>query len=273
MGKVIDARRIAALSRGPGMDTRYNLVLAAVDAIVVDPEEGVFLDITLFPNEEPETAIMGVPYAGNGFGFYFPLYEEDVVLVAIPDGDTNSGPIVIARMWCKADPPPTEVKTTIPVSQAAGMYTPSDDVVLRVKSAGKFKTFTAGGGTTEITIEGAGKFILQTESGDVELLSSSGNIKMLGGTQPYVRGTTYADAEGVFLDALGVLMTGLLVLFAALGVFATAIGVAVPALAGAATTLNTAIGVFIGLANSFSTARLTFKNSRSTYLSTRIKGE
>lgn len=266
MGRTINARSMAALTRGPGMDTRYHLVLAVVDLVVVDPEEGVFLDITIFPMEEPETAIMGVPYAGNGFGFYFPLYEEDVVLVAIPDGDTNSGPIVIARMWCKADPPPTEVKTTTPVSQAAGMYTPSDDVVLRVKSAGKFKTFTAGGGTTEITIEGAGKFILQTESGDVEFLSSSGNIKMLGGTQAFVKGNEYATKLGNYLTATN----NFLIAHAA---FNTAIGVGAPMSPVLIGTVQAALVAFNAAVVLYAQAIATFTTDQATYLSTRIKGE
>lgn len=86
-------------------------------------------------------------------------------------------------------------------------------------------------------------------------------LTLAGGGQPYIRGTTYADAEGVCLDALKVL-------FLAIGTFATAVGAGTPlfpAVAAAAVVLNTAIGVC-------NTAIDAFKASRSAYLSTIISG-
>lgn len=90
---------------------------------------------------------------------------------------------------------------------------------------------------------------------------SAQTLTLAGGAQPFIKGTVYADAEGVCLDALKVL-------FLAIGTFATAVGAGTPlfpAVAAAAVVLNTAIGV----AN---TAIDTFKASRSAYLSTIITG-
>jgi hypothetical protein len=84
MGRRVSAGRLSALVARPGIDTRYHIVLAVIDKVRVDPVEGVFADVSFLPSEEPESALLGVPYAGNGFGFYCPIYEDDVVLIAIP---------------------------------------------------------------------------------------------------------------------------------------------------------------------------------------------
>lgn len=170
--KQISAGRLAALASRPGIDPRYNLKLAVVDAVRVDPQEGVFADISFLPLEEPETAMMGVPYAGNGFGFYFPVYEDDIVLVAIPDGDPNSGPIIVSRMWSAADRPFSEMQGTAD-TDAPGQYMPSDDVVLRAKPGANTKIIVSAGANVTITVEGAGNVNLKVNAGSVNLGSDS----------------------------------------------------------------------------------------------------
>ena len=87
---------MAELLRRPNMDTRFHLKLAVVERVVVDPQEGIFADVTLTPNEEPETVFVGAPYAGGGFGFYFPLEEGDTVLIGIPDGNWLRAALIAA---------------------------------------------------------------------------------------------------------------------------------------------------------------------------------
>ena len=97
-------------------------------------------------------------------------------------------------------------------------------------------------------------------SGAVEIASAGATVvKLQDGSQPFVRGTTFADALGTGIDALKTLNT-------AIGTFATAVGGATPAVAAAAVTLNTAIGA----AN---TALDTLKAARSAYLSTKVSGQ
>lgn len=98
-------------------------------------------------------------------------------------------------------------------------------------------------------------------SGAVEIASAGATVvKLQDGSQPFVRGTTYADAFGTFLDALKVVMT-------AIGTCATALGPGVP-IAGpaAAVTLNAAIVVF-------NTACDAMKTARTAYLSTKVSGQ
>lgn len=92
-------------------------------------------------------------------------------------------------------------------------------------------------------------------SGAVEIASAGATVvKLQDGSQPFVRGTAYADALGTFLDAFKVAMT-------AVGAFATA---ASPG--PAAVTLNTAIGVVNAAADALKTAR-------TSYLSTKVSGQ
>lgn len=194
----IDVSRLSHLVARPGLDTRYNLVLAVIDKVVVDPQEGVFADISILPREEPETAIVGVPYAGNGFGFYVPLYEDDVVLVGVPDGDTNAGPVIISRMWSSADKPPTEAASRTPVAGAPGMYAPSDDIVLRARAGANTRIVVSDGANVTITVEGTGNVNLKVEGGSVNLGSDS-HIALEG----VVNGQAFDTFTGTTQYALG----------------------------------------------------------------------
>lgn len=114
-------------------------------------------------------------------------------------------------------------------------------------------------------------------NGSIEVTPAAGqSLTFAEGAQPYVRGTDFADANGVFLDALVTFLTGLNTVMVAVGAFATATGTALavpfPAVGAAATTLNTAIGVFSGAITTMTSAANTMKAQRSTYLSTRING-
>lgn len=99
--------------------------------------------------------------------------------------------------------------------------------------------------------------------GSIEVVSAGATlVKLQDGSQPFVRGTTYADALGTFLDALKIVMTGI-------GTFATAVGVGTPlfpAVAAAATVLN-------GLIVTFNSSCDALKASRTAYLSVKVSGQ
>lgn len=96
--------------------------------------------------------------------------------------------------------------------------------------------------------------------GSIEIVSAGATlVKLQDGSQPFVRGTTYADALGVFLDALKVVMLGI-------GTFATAVGTALPPVAAAATVL-------VNLIVTFNVACDAFKASRTAYLSVKVSGQ
>ena len=97
-------------------------------------------------------------------------------------------------------------------------------------------------------------------NGSIEIVSAGATlVKFQDGSQPFVRGTTYADALGVFLDALKVVMLGI-------GTFATAVGTALPPVAAAATVL-------VNLIVTFNAACDALKASRTAYLSVKVSGQ
>lgn len=104
-----DFARIAAAVSRPGIDPRIWESLAFVRAVVVDPTEGVFVDVTLLPSQVETTARLGATYAGASFGVYLPVAVGDEVLVSAPSGDPAEGMVVAERLWSPSDPPPQEV--------------------------------------------------------------------------------------------------------------------------------------------------------------------
>lgn len=245
--RAVDAGRLANMVSRPGIDPRVFLTLAVVTELGYDPEFGPLADVQFIPGGEEETCLLGAPYAGGGFGAFFPPKVDDTVLVAIPEGDPGHGPVVVARMWSGGDRPFAEMQAGSPGED--GEPNPTTDVVLRTEAGRKLRVWASGGGAIELHVEG---------TGDVTI-DAGGQVKLQDASQSFVRGETYADALGQFLTALGVVTV-------AVGTFATAVGVAVPAVAGAATTLNTAITTFGTAINAFATAR-------ATYLSSKVKGQ
>jgi hypothetical protein len=97
-------------------------------------------------------------------------------------------------------------------------------------------------------------------NGSIEIVSAGATVvKLQDGSQPFVKGTVYADALGVFLDALKIVMLGI-------GTFASAVGAALPPVAAAAATLG-------GLITTFNAACDALKAARTAYLSVKVSGQ
>lgn len=114
MRRGIDAGRLSRAVARPGIDPRVWLELGVVRELGFDAAEGVFADVMMQPNGNVETCYVGGAYAGSvggavGFGDWCPVEVGDTVLVGIPGGDTNRGPVIIARWWNSGDPPPAQV--------------------------------------------------------------------------------------------------------------------------------------------------------------------
>lgn len=138
VGTTIDMARLASAVSRPGIDPRiwvsYGILTSDPYIETASGEQDIFVDVMLLPSQLPETARVGAVYAGNGFGFYFPLKKDDEVLVCAPSGDPDEGLVITQRMWSPADVPPTEV-TAHP-----------DDVTLVVESGKSVRIGVAGGG-------------------------------------------------------------------------------------------------------------------------------
>ena len=275
MPRHVDQGRLRALVSGPGVDTRYNLVLAVVDSVTVDPAEGVFCDISFLPHEQPETAFLGVPYAGDGFGFYFPVEVDDIVLVGVPNGDPGLGPVIISRMWSAADKPFAELQGTADADNP-GQYDPSSDVVLKTKAGSNYKTIVPGGGTASTAVSGGGDITLAvTGGGDVEITAAgTSQVKLQDGSQAFVRGNAFDGQLDTFLSALETFTGAISAMATGVAAYGTAVLAVSPATAAANTALQAAlVTVFAPTVGVFTAASAAFRASSTTWLSTRVKGQ
>lgn len=110
----IDIGRLGKAVQRPGIDPRIWLTLGTVKEVGFDAAHGIFADVVIQPDGNVETCYVATPYAGAlggkiGFGDWCPVEVDDTVLVAYPRGDSNEGPIIIARFWNSGDLPPTQI--------------------------------------------------------------------------------------------------------------------------------------------------------------------
>jgi len=150
----------------------------------IETDEGVediFVDVQLHPSEQIETARVGTIYAGDGFGFYTPLHQEDEVLIGAPSGDPDEGLVVIQRLWSPFAVPPPEVVEN------------PEDVTLVVQEGKNVRIIAMGGGDLIIdTVDGSGVSINVQGDGNVNLNVDTGKI-YLGAeeeTEPAAKGTS-----------------------------------------------------------------------------------
>jgi len=265
MPRHVDQGRLRALVSGPGVDTRYNLVLAVVDSVTVDPAEGVFCDISFLPHEQPETAFLGVPYAGDGFGFYFPVEVDDIVLVGVPNGDPGLGPVIISRMWSAADKPFSELQGTADTDNP-GQYEPSSDVVLKTKAGVNCKTIVSGGGDASIAVTGGG---------DVEITAAGTSVvKLQDASQAFVRGNDFDTQLDNFVTAVQALTTAIGTLVGGITAYTSATAATDIAHGSAHTALGLVVTTtFTPAVTAFNTAANAFRASSTGWLSTRVKGQ
>jgi hypothetical protein len=147
---------------------------------------------------------------------------------------------------------PVRVDDTVLVAVPMGDPGHGPVIVARMWNAGDKPATDFGSGEdpaedTIDVIEPGKNYILKT--------SDNGVIKLQSAEQAFVRGDDYADALGAFLDALTVFSNGL--------------QSAPPTPPNGALT----VAAVIPLAQALSEAISQFKQARSNYLSTKIKGE
>lgn len=105
----IDTGRLGQALSFPGADPRTWVSLAVIEDLGVDPENGVYADVRKLPSGDKECAVVGSSYVGSGFGAWFPLAVDDLVVLLYPQGNPASGPVIVQRLWSGSDPPPSEL--------------------------------------------------------------------------------------------------------------------------------------------------------------------
>lgn len=136
----MDMSRLGSAVSGPGIDTREWAMLGVVTGFGV-MDDDVLAGVHLLATGQDVMARVGACYAGNGFGIYAPLEIDDEVLVVMPEGVTDAGPIVVARLWSKADPPPDRAQ----LDQHDLLIRVKDGKTLRIDVGGSGQVIIAGG--------------------------------------------------------------------------------------------------------------------------------
>ena len=127
----VDMGRLRAAMRGPGADTRVWLAAARVDddpdAISWDTSLGWIVDVTFYggplDQEGPVPCRMGMPFAQDGATKSDPPSPDCQVLVAITDGDANSGPVIVGRIHNAGDCSPPATVNTYPIDEDEALAT------------------------------------------------------------------------------------------------------------------------------------------------------
>lgn len=218
----------------PGADSRVWLCYATVTDLGFDKTQGIFADIQYTPSGDEDTAYFGAPYAGGGFGAYFPIAIGDTVLVANSMGDPANGPLIVGRFWNASDVPNAEL--------AGEGDDPTKDSVIRIEPGQTLKIRTSSGGEVDIEVEGSGDLVIK----------AGGVVKMQAASQSFVRGDDFTSALNTFL--------------AALVVYAQTLGPPGPPAAVTTATTTPAGALLVTASNNLTSAA-------ATYLSQKIKGE
>lgn len=162
VGTTMDTGRAGNALARPGVDTRVWTSLALVTGpAMVDAEGGVFCPISLLPLGDLHTAQLSSPYAGPGYGFYFPLNVDDYVLVTAPNGNPDEGLTIIGRPWSGGEPPPQDA-----VDNPA-------DVLLVVQQDSNVRIRVQGAGNVVMNPSGTGQVILGADLGDAALQAAA----------------------------------------------------------------------------------------------------
>lgn len=164
----IDAGRLAALARRPE-DTAIWASRAVVTLLGYDRAFGMFADVKLLPDGEPETCAIGSGYVGDLFGSFAPLKIDDEVLVVFPRGDPNEGPIIVCRLYNAQLRPPTQF--------AAGDDAPPTDEptagpTLVVEPGQPIRLIGSNGTAVSIELSGQCSFEVEAKDGSTVRLAS-----------------------------------------------------------------------------------------------------
>lgn len=211
-----DAQRLSELVARPGIDPRTWVSAARVDAHSRRWESayGWVVDVTFYGGglDEPEVTarVLGTGPTGDGCGEYLPPSDGVEVLVGLPDGDPDGGPVVLGVLRNQSEQPPAEIHGR-PIDGAAEASTELKvspfDTELKVSPHSRREQYAGALAVAAEAISLIGRVNLASEEPG----------------QSAVRGDDLVDALGTLLDGLDVMaaafagMTGPLAPFQAVG--------------------------------------------------------
>lgn len=151
---------VAKMSEGlsrPGIDPRMFVDLAIVTHVLVD-DGGCHYDVTTIGGMN-ETVALSPPYGGSRYGFYFPVFVDQMATLVVPDGKFNAGARMVGATWDPGTPPPQEAVDH------------PDDVALVVQPGQTVRIIVSGGGNAVIEARDGGKVKVGSEDADSPALN------------------------------------------------------------------------------------------------------
>jgi len=177
-----DVAKIGAGLARPGMDPRKFAEMGVVTAVAVS-SKGIYADIVTTEGI-PETAALAPPYAGPGYGFYFPVDVDETVVLAVPDGKFNAGARIVGRVWDPGDPPPPEVPDH------------PEDVILVVKKGESLRLIVSGGGNVEIEARDGASIRLGGESATAPVQTTDDGATFMLALDAAITANTISNPQG-----------------------------------------------------------------------------
>lgn len=192
--KTMDWSKIREAVTGPGIDPRVWVLMGRIDdnpdAVRWEAPHGWIADITVhggpLDQEGPIACRVACALASNGEIGSCPVQLGDEVIVVVPVGDANAGPIIVGQLSGGEKPTPTTVNG-FPLEEAFALL----NLVLRAAKG------------LQVELDGLTQF---SSAQGVQVISDA--LIMLGGTplvppiEPVIKGASFVSALASYLGAL-----------------------------------------------------------------------
>ena len=185
----IDASRLAEVVSRPGIDPRVWVVFAKIEALGFDEVEGIFADVRYLHNGRTTTAHIGSLATGDEFGDWHPFKVDQLVLVAVPNGDEDFGAVVIASIWDGSRKPATEFQSpddpTEPTVDRVIKAEPGTTLRVIATEGANIVIHASGGGS--VTVEATGDSVVNVNAEKAVIIDSPDVRVGAGAGKPIAR--------------------------------------------------------------------------------------
>lgn len=169
-----DLGRLAAAASRPGIDPRQWILRAIVIDVAFDPKHGLFADVQFQPDGDIETVLVGANYSGDGFGEYWPIKVDDIVLVALSQGDPGDGGVIISRMFSGSEKPPKELSA----GDAGVDGDVTTDPTLRIEDGATLRIVGKAGANYRIELDGNATYEIVGTGGTTVIIDGDAGVRL-----------------------------------------------------------------------------------------------
>ena len=256
-----DMRKMGNGLSFPGIDPRQWIKYAKVTDVGYDAQYGMFADVQFESTGQNETCLIGSVYANKDCGENPPIEKGQRVLVLVPGGNADNGPVIVCQVWDAYHTPPVEFQDT------ANNQEPTKDRVIKVKKGQRYRLLTDDGDVL-VTTSGNGNISIETSGTGTTTIKSATKCVVecsdveLGNANPTIP-IALATPTVTFLTGL---QSALASLNTALVTFSSACSAATiePTLGPSSLALGTACGALASAIGALSAVTIPSATTKST---------